>query len=226
MVSTTIQPVENLTPEQRKAVKVVQECLPFWNQFLCSDPSAPDVCCTDSKIFTLQKITYSDLYHGKDWIWNQSNAKKTVLFDNDISVVVQKFNIRKKKKITQTDGLIFKLWMFYVYKHTENSFLGVFVWCEKGFPQNIFLKNEVKYNLVPQQENYYNLNNNYYSNTLIASQGGNNINYTQESFYCATNEDAELYSTENNNLTLEDLDFLKPFMDDQFSFNLGLPNLL
>ena len=193
-------PSENLTPEQRKAIKVVQDCLPHWNQFLCSDPAAPEIITTDAKAFILQNITYSNLHHGKDWIWNQSNAKKTVAFENDISVVVQKFNTRKKKKTSASDGMIFKLWMFYVYKQT--SFLGVFIWCEKGYPL-----------ACPQKINF--------SNNLY-DYGGyyNYVDVNADPIY-DTSSTSEDELPVHLNLTLDDLDFLKPFVDEQTAFSFG-----
>ena len=195
-------PSENLTPEQRKAIKVVQESLPFWNQFLCSDPGAPDIITTDTKTFILQKITYSNLHHGQDWIWNQSNAKKTVAFENDISVVVQKFNTRKKNKTSTTDGMIFKLWMFYVYKQSENTFLGVFIWCEKGYPP-----------FVPQKTNF-------------PMRRDNTCDYCIDAntHPIIPIHDISGSISENEvpvHLTLDDLDFLKPFVDEQTAFSFG-----
>ena len=196
----------NLTPEQRKAIKVVQECLPLWNEFMIADPSAPEVCITDSKAFVLQNITYSNLHHGNDWIWNQSNAKKTVAFENDINVVVQKFNTRKKNKSVQSAGIIFKLWMFYVYK--QSDFLGVFIWCEKGYPPTHFTKNIDCYILSDKSVTYENNYNNYnYGNYNIY----NNYPATCESALHEKEEDS-LINLVANNLTLEDLDFLKPFV--------------
>ena len=228
---------ENLTPEQRKAIKVVQDCLPYWNQFLCADYTVPEICITDSKVFTTQKISYSDLYHGKDWIWNQSNAKKKVTFENDVYAVVQKFNTRKKKKNTPSDGLIFKLWMFYVYKQTDNTFLGVFIWCEKGYPPNHFQKPQFNNN------NYWNPSwndapqpkSNIFSFPLLVS--GGNQPQSNYSFPVVTQnvvvqnktasyeplpvEEDPLLKSVQTILNLDDLDFLKVFVDEQTAHSLG-----
>ena len=196
----------NLTPEQRKAIKVVQDCLPMWHQYLCDDVTGQEICYTDYKAFTTRKISYSDLHHGANWTWNQSNAKKKVIFENDISVVVQKFNTRKKKKTAETDGTIFKLWMFHVYKHSENSFLGVFIWCEKGY--------------APLNTYYNSPNNNpcyYYNSQPMTSY----FPATSEDLFPAPTPTCSTPSAQVPSLTLEDLDFLRPFVDDFTAASFG-----
>ena len=170
-----------LTPEQRTAIKVLQDCLPNWNQYYCEDLTQSEICYTDYKAFTPHKLSYSDLQHGTDWTWNQSNAKKEVLLENDIYVVIQKFNTRKKRKCA-SNGLIFKLWMFSVFRYTDSTFLGIFVWCEKGNPSppETTIVDETLYS------------------ELIASQ-----------------------KQVNTSITLQDLEFLRPFVDEATATSLG-----
>src|SRR3990167_4743189 len=123
-----------LTPEQRKAIKVLEEGILFWQSYICDDIKRREICFTDFKAFTTQKISYADLQHGSNWTWNQSNAKKNVSMNNGCLAVVQKFNTRKIKKSIPSDGIIFKLWMFSLFIEIDNSFLGTFIWCEKGSP--------------------------------------------------------------------------------------------
>ena len=207
---------DNLTPEQRKAIKVLQECLPLWQEYLCYDITERDICYTDFRGFTLQKLSYSDLQHGTNWTWNQSNSKKKVLLENDISVVVQKFNTRKKRKNIPSNGLIFKMWMFTVYKHSQNSFLGVFVWCEKGLPAEAPVPSVNKIPVISQAssdypceeypiyDDLYPLQNNYPIFPAFA---------LEESFVPGSNG--------VETITLEDLQFLRPFVDSQTAYSLG-----
>ena len=214
---------DNLTPEQRKAVKVLQECLPMWQTYLSYDITERDVCFTDYKGFSLQKISYSDLQHGTNWTWNQSNSKKKVLLENDVLAVVQKFNTRKKKKNSPSNGVVFKLWMFTVYKHSEsaNTFLGVFVWCEKGLApcvnKNTFTPSLNHCSLLPvvnyQPEGHLNLE------TSTAEFSQTNIyqnNYQISSAGVCTYSDEE-----EETVTLADLQFLRPFVDNQTALAFG-----
>ena len=107
----------------------------------------------------------------------ENQRKEKMLFDDDTSVVLQSFT---KKKTRRTNGSLFKLWMFHVYEHSENTFLGVFIWCEKGLPLNYFS--------IPEN--------------IPAS------------------EDTETIGSRYN-LSLEDLDFLRPFVDARTALSFG-----
>ena len=265
---------EALTPEQRKAIKVLQEHLPQWKEFLCDDITRRDICYTDFKAFTTQKISYSDLHHGTNWTWNQSNAKKKVNLENDLYAVVQKFNTRKKRKNIPSTGIIFKLWIFTVYKHNDNSFFGIFVWCEKGLPpvnsnnSNINNNSLPHLNLTPSSSSSISLSgglhaisstchtfpapvNSYSfpSSTSSASSSSststlscvnsyfaplpppaapihvnNNSNYyssIDDDFLLNLASSGENYLSSVSNITLDDLDFLRPFVDPQTAFSFG-----
>ena len=198
---------EALTPEQRKAIKVVQECLPLWHQYLCDDVTRSEICYSDYKAFTTQKISYSDLHHGTNWTWNQSNATKKVILENDIAIVVQKFNTRKKRKNNSSaNGIIFKLWMFSVYKNSDNSFLGIFIWCEKGYPP-------LTVYCIPQQQQQVNVSNRYYSAPQVVEE--------EYIYNTSSNSDPLFCNSTPATLTLGDLDFLRPFVDDQTAASFG-----
>ena len=128
----------SLTPEQRKAIKVLEEGISNWQSYFYDDITRREICITDFKAFITQKISYSDLQHGPNWNWNQSNAKKSVSLNNGCFIIIQKFNTRKIKKTIPSDGIIFKLWMFTVFSEFDNSYLGTFMWCEKGLPSASF----------------------------------------------------------------------------------------
>ena len=185
---------DTLTPEQRKAIKVLQECLPQWQQYLCDDITRRDICYTDFKAFTTQKISYSDLHHGTNWTWNQSNAKKKVMLENDMYAVVQKFNTRKKRKNIPSNGIVFKLWIFTVYKQTDNSFLGIFIWCEKGMPPVNYGADKIIGYCFPDLD----------VDALV------NISSSDQ-----------FLKTSVASITLDDLEFLRPFVDAQTAFSLG-----
>ena len=193
---------EVLTPEQRKAIKVLQECVVNWQFYLCDDVTRLDICYTDFKAFTTQKISYSDLQHGSDWTWNQSNAKKKVSLENDLYTVVQKFNTRKKTKNIPSNGIVFKLWMFSVFRTSDNAFLGIFIWCEKGMPPVPFPVNSANTHVdriaycIPELD----------LDAIVSAITGPDQNSTR---------------TALPTVTLEDLDFLRPFVDAQTALSLG-----
>ena len=210
---------EALTPEQRKAIKVVQECLPLWHQYLCDDVTRSEICFTDYKAFTTQKVSYSDLHHGTNWTWNQSNAKKKVVLENDIAVIVQKFNTRKKRKNTPCpNGIIFKLWMFSIYKNSDNSFLGIFIWCEKGYPplNTYYVPQQQQQVQMVSQDNYYNVTVAPPPVVSVEDDYIFNNSCSNDPIYNYYN-----YTGVPPTLTLEDLDFLRPFVDDQTAASLG-----
>ena len=173
-------PSKQLTPEQRQAVQVLADSLPFWDDYLCSvdELQATKTCCSNFKAFLTEQISYSDLHHGPTWFWNQSNAKKYILFDDGVRAVMQKYNTRKLNKAIPSDGMIFKLWLFFIYR-SDNSFLGVFVWCEKG--------------LSPSHEQHNN-----------------------------SSENFDFFEVEQaKDLKLEDLNFLRQFVDEETAISLG-----
>lgn len=216
---------ENLTPEQRKAIKVLQDCLPQWQQYLCYDITDRDICHTDFKGFTLQKISYSDLQHGTNWTWNQSNSKKKVQLENDVSVVIQKFNTRKKRKNIPSGGVIFKMWMFTVYKQTENSFLGVFVWCEKGLPP--LNKTQQQSYLISECFPTQNTAERFPPQKKLESNASANSQslFTSQEFANCKRSDVDIWESFLNSeeilITLEDLQFLSPFVDATTASSLG-----
>src|SRR3990167_8190809 len=185
---------QNLTPEQRKAIKVLQEILPFYPQYLCDDITKRDICYTDFKAFTTQKISYSDLHHGVNWTWNQSNAKKKVLLYNDHYVMVQKFNTRKRTKNIPSNGIVFKLWIFTIYRSFDNSFVGIFIWCEKGMPPINYSSDEIIGYCFPDLD-------------------------VDDLVNISSND--QLLKTSVDNITLDDLEFLRPFVDAQTAASFG-----
>ena len=212
----------NLSPEQRKAIKVLQDCLPQWQQYLCQDITEIDICHTNFKGFTLQRISYSDLQHGKNWTWNQSNSKKKIHLDNDICVIVQKFNTRRKRKTVIAGGVIFKMWMFTVFKQTESCFLGVFVWCEKGNPapesvprvpapsQSIFKPSDAS----SASQNYFKAqeprNEAFFPETKVNSWETTSLA-----------EGGIVLNSDELKITLDDLSFLSEFIDPQLASTFG-----
>ena len=192
------------TPEQRKAIKVLQDCLPKWQEYLCYDITEKDICFTDFIAYSPQKITYSDVRHGTDWTWNQSNSKRKVMLENDVLAVIQKFNTRKIQKDSLPIEVVFKLWMFTIYKHTENinSFMGVFVWCEKGLSEpNI---DEYGFPAPETNEQHHGFN---YDHSVA------------EDF--STHHQSTQQMEIGGNVTLADLRFLKPFIDKNKAISYG-----
>ena len=121
--------------------------------------------------------------------------------------------------------------MFSIFKNSDNSFLGIFIWCEKGYPpvNNYYLPQQQ----VPQQvqvvqrvnhDNYYMPSVPYVPSVPYAPSAPS-VPVTVEDDYIfntsCSNDPIYYNSGVPPTLTLEDLDFLRPFVDAQTAASFG-----
>jgi hypothetical protein len=112
-------------PEQLRALEVLQESMHQWDKLYF--PVLPDkMFPTGFKAFFNPSQT--SLPHGESWVWNQSNAKMQIEWD-DCSVLMQKMNTRRKKNAPKAP--FYKIWLFTVTS-ANNKQEKSFLWCEKG----------------------------------------------------------------------------------------------
>uniref|UniRef100_A0A6U1UBA8 Uncharacterized protein n=1 Tax=Vannella robusta TaxID=1487602 RepID=A0A6U1UBA8_9EUKA len=124
-----ITDIHSISPEQQRALSVLNSNLPKWSTLLRDNSFAHKVLTTNFVCFSTESI--KDLPKKNCWVWNQSNAKIRVQLNANTMVTFQKMNTRKKKNAPKPPA--HKLWMFLI----ESSDPALpkklhFIWCEKG----------------------------------------------------------------------------------------------
>lgn len=138
---TTLVDIHTISPEQQRALGVLNSNLPKWRSQLFEGQMELSQLTTNFMCFSPTPI--KNLPHDNTWVWNQSNAKIHVQLNEHTFVSFQKMNTRKKKNAPKPPS--HKLWMYAI--HTVNSNMPsemFFLWCEKGI-----LKQPLAVNAMP-----------------------------------------------------------------------------
>lgn len=112
-------------PEQIRALEMLKECLPRFDSLQMKQLDTNDMFSTNYIAFFSKLVR---LPHGEHWLWNQSNAKVNVKFNNYV-VLMQKMNTRRRKNGPKAP--FYKLWLYSI-KAEDEEFSTQFIWCEKG----------------------------------------------------------------------------------------------
>merc|ERR1712217_779647 len=219
---------------QQRALQVLSSALPYWKELYQQDLTGNKMFPNNFMAFSTQPFT--KLPHDDSWIWNQSNAKITTALDQQHEVTLQKMNTRKRKNCPRAPS--YKIWLFSVNKRNQPSHL-YFLWCEKGSPakpqqlfncqpekQQMQLNQKSQYNNMNMQNNLYHSSNNNVNNNNV--NGYSDSNFTSilglSGSGSGINPQAILGlsggSFQPEQLTLDDLSFLKPFMDNDCEMEL------
>lgn len=121
-----VRPVQQLTPEQSKAVQKFLSAKPNWQETQTTFP--PHVLPTNFFSFSLDP--FPKLVHDVAWIWNQTNSKISVTPECGGELILQKLNARKRRGYPKAPS--YKVWQ-YTFEQTDsepNKLYGI--WCEKG----------------------------------------------------------------------------------------------
>lgn len=125
----------NLTPEQCRAIGVLEENFSKWTTAIENDPLTLEKISTqDVMFFTELAVSTSSLPRGEVWSWNQSRARQTITsYHGKINVCFYKLSTRKTPKSTEKAPLI-KVWIFNIIIPIlgERDKPVNFVWCERG----------------------------------------------------------------------------------------------
>jgi len=126
---------KGFTPEQCRALFVVEQVLTISMRQFMSVPEVEELCVLGSITFIQGKLTTKRLPREKYWLWNQSRApSRTVDSTGSINLQFNKFNTRKST--TTPNGPqppILKIWLF-TLTYTYTGEVYSIIWCEKGFP--------------------------------------------------------------------------------------------
>eukprot|EP00012_Vannella_robusta_P002775 CAMPEP_0206185818 /NCGR_PEP_ID=MMETSP0166-20121206/2035_1 /ASSEMBLY_ACC=CAM_ASM_000260 /TAXON_ID=95228 /ORGANISM="Vannella robusta, Strain DIVA3 518/3/11/1/6" /LENGTH=211 /DNA_ID=CAMNT_0053601087 /DNA_START=35 /DNA_END=670 /DNA_ORIENTATION=+ len=204
-----------ITPEQQRAIQVLLLNLPNWKEFYQPE-LANNMFPTNFMAFSTEP--FHKLPHDETWIWNQSNAKVTTELDQYHECTLQKMNTRKRKNCPKAPS--FKIWLFALNKKHHPSHL-YFLWCEKGLPS----KNQVHF---PES-----MNNNSYSSASLSPMSfyedtkphfeNQNLCNNQQ-YFCNNNQsmfDTDMFDEQSQPICLDDLSFLRPFMEQDVAMELG-----
>ena len=119
-----------LTPEQTRALNVLLEAWPP-NAIKEEDLTVSDITVTGSLIYTRKSVRRVDLPHENHWLWNQSKAQSTAIF-NEASLKIIWYKINPRKKPQSNDRYpAFKVWVFKIFHSTSDDELHC-LWCERG----------------------------------------------------------------------------------------------
>ena len=126
-----------LTPEQSRAVRVLEEHFVTWPHSLINrNFDLPFICKKDTFFFTETPLNTSTLPRGENWSWNQSRARQNIsAVDSSISACFYKLSTRKTPH-SETKAPLFKIWIFNIsipILGKEGDKIINFMWCEKGF---------------------------------------------------------------------------------------------
>jgi len=138
---TTLVDIHTISPEQQRALGVLNTNLPKWRAQLYEGQMELSQLTTNFMCFSSTPI--KNLPHDSTWVWNQSNAKIHVQLNEQTFVSFQKMNTRKKKNAPKPPS--HKLWMYTI--HSTDSDIPrelFFLWCEKGI-----LKQPLAVNAMP-----------------------------------------------------------------------------
>lgn len=129
----------NLTPEQCRAIGVLEENFSKWTTSIQNEPLTLEMISTqDIMLFTELAVSTSSLPRGDTWSWNQSRARQNVTsFHGNISVCFYKLSTRKTPKATEKAPLI-KVWIFNIIIPIlgDRDKPVNFLWCERGIERN------------------------------------------------------------------------------------------
>jgi len=122
------------TPEECRALFVVEQILPISMQQFIKAPTVEDLCVSGSITCIQGKLTTKKLPREKSWLWNQSRApSKTKDVTGSINLQFNKFNTRKSTRTPNApQPPRLKIWLFTLTYNTGE--VCSVVWCEKGFP--------------------------------------------------------------------------------------------
>ena len=216
---------QKITPEQQRAVQVLLFNLPNWKEYYQPELSS-SMFPTNFMAFSTEP--FHKLPHDDTWIWNQSNAKVTTELDQYHECTLQKMNTRKRKNCPKAPS--FKIWLFALNKKNQPSHL-YFLWCEKGlttktpvkFPDTSCLRNnnpanfysDVKPQMMPHENSFLGFDNDqqYCNNN---QQFGNNNQFCNNQQYFSNQPNSYAQP-----IHLDDLSFLKPFIEQDVAMELG-----
>ena len=133
---------EACSPEQSRALDVLEEAIPLIKELAVSEiPTLDDLCIKDAKYFLATTITTSDIPRGNNWVWNQSRAKiATQDLTENIKLSFHKLNTRKIK--SSTTPPFHKLWVFSLHIMPPDKHYS-FLWCERGLEKAAELTDEI-----------------------------------------------------------------------------------
>lgn len=121
--------LQQLTPEQNKAVQKFLSLFPDWKEQQIDMPKT----VLPSNFFSFSLNPFPKLIHDISWIWNQTNSRILIKLDDDDNcgdLVLQKLNARKRRGYPKAPS--YKVWQFsYSQEKEPSSIFGI--WCEKGF---------------------------------------------------------------------------------------------
>lgn len=120
-----VRPVQQLTPEQNKAVQKFLTAKPNWHETQVNFP--PHVLPTNFFSFSLDP--FPKLVHDVAWIWNQTNSKISVTPECGGELILQKLNARKRRGYPKAPS--YKVWQ-YTFDQKEVPTKLYAIWCEKG----------------------------------------------------------------------------------------------
>merc|ERR1712000_189600 len=106
-----------LTPEQKKALEVLQESLSRLDQIPILTTRPISMFQTDYVAYSRSEpITRDILPSDSSWSWNQSNGRKQIQLGKNSgrTVTIHKLNPRKRKYAPTPPS--FKLWIYVVYE--------------------------------------------------------------------------------------------------------------
>lgn len=202
-----------ITPEQQRAIQVLLLNLPNWKEFYQPELGT-SMFPTNFMAFSTEP--FHKLPHDDTWIWNQSNAKVTTELDQFHECTLQKMNTRKRKNCPKAPS--FKIWLFALNKKHQPSHL-YFLWCEKGLPSKCQLQfpdttmtNNMSFSsasLSPMS---------YYPDSKTFSPFENQCN---QQFYNNNNQQQCYAYDAPQPISIDDLSFLKPFVEQDVAMELG-----
>lgn len=129
MARKTVLPCA-LSPEQQRALSVFLKSLSEYDSLsLVTIPRS--VLPTDFRCIMKGRIPKNALVCDDHWSWNQSNAKIRTVTDNNLEVIIQKLNPRKKPDTTLKRPS-YKIWILAFRKVDDVCEPELFIWCEKG----------------------------------------------------------------------------------------------
>ena len=125
----------SLTPEQQKALSVLEHHLKSFHETIGAPPEAlEEICQTNAFLFSRAALGTINLPRGVNWLWNKSKATKFARTEN-YEVAFYKLNTRKARRTCEFEAPMYKLWIFEVKiadTGIEENDKIYGLWCERG----------------------------------------------------------------------------------------------
>ena len=128
MQHSSLFPLDKRSPEQQKALKVLEKNIGLIRTAISlEDLSIDMLTIEDAKHYVTGYVNTPNVPRGAEWIWNQSRGRQIITTHSGLKCEYFKLNTRKSKTSDVTPPL-FKLWVFQLHFPKPITFF----WCEKG----------------------------------------------------------------------------------------------